>query len=155
MRQFDPQIAVELEQVTDLVAGTIQRQQLGMTLMLIFGLVAVLLAAVGIYGVVAYAVSQRRNEMATRLVLGATPASVFWLVMKQGGLLAVAGTLLGLTIAAASGRVVASRVYAIRAGDPIVLGGAVVLVVLIAVLATMIPAWRASLLQPSGVLHAE
>ena len=155
VRQFDPQIAVELEPVTDLVAGTIQRQQLGMTLMLIFGLVAVLLAAVGIYGVVAYAVSQRRNEMATRLALGATPASVFWLVMKQGGLLAVAGTLLGLTIAAASGRVVASRVYAIRAGDPIVLGGAVALVVLIAVLATMIPAWRASRLQPSGVLHAE
>jgi len=80
---------------------------------------------------------------------------VFWLVMKQGGLLAVAGTLLGLTIAAASGRVVASRVYAIRAGDPIVLGGAVALVILIAVLATMIPAWRASRLQPSGVLHAE
>ena len=55
-----------------------------MTLMLIFGGVAILLAAVGIYGVVAYAVSQRRGEMATRLALGATPGSVFWLVMKQG-----------------------------------------------------------------------
>ena len=83
--RFDPQIAVEFELVTDLVAGTIRRQQLGMTLMLIFGGVAVLLAAVGIYGVVAYAVSQRRGEMATRLALGATPGSVFWLVMKQGG----------------------------------------------------------------------
>ena len=59
-----------------------------MTLMLIFGGVAVLLAAVGIYGVVAYAVSQRRGEMATRLALGATPGGVFWLVMKQGGTLA-------------------------------------------------------------------
>ena len=84
MRRLDPQIAVEFERVTDLVAGTIRRQQLGMTLMLIFGGVAILLAAVGIYGVVAYAVSQRRGEMATRLALGATPGSVFWLVMKQG-----------------------------------------------------------------------
>jgi len=54
-----------------------------MTLMLIFGGAAILLAAVGIYGVVAYAVSQRRNEMATRLALGATPASVFSLILKQ------------------------------------------------------------------------
>jgi predicted permease len=155
VRNFDPQIAVEFEQVSDVVAGTIQRQQLGMTLMLIFGIVAVLLAAVGIYGVVAYAVSQRRGEMATRLALGATPGSVFWLVMKQGGLLALVGTLAGLAIAAASGRIVASRVYAIRATDPLVLGGAVALVVSITALATMIPAWRASRLKPSGVLHAE
>jgi len=155
VRRFDPQIAVELEAVPDLVAGTIQRQRLGMTLMLIFGVVAVLLAAIGIYGVVAYAVSQRRSEMATRLALGATPASVFWLVMKQGGILALAGTLCGLIVAAASGRIVSSRVYAIRAGDPAVLGGAVVLVMLITALATMIPAWRASRLKPSGVLHAE
>ena len=90
IRQFDPQIAVEFELVQDLVAGTIRRQQLGMTLMLIFGGVAILLAAVGIYGVVAYAVSQRRGEMATRLALGATPGSVFWLVMKQGAMLALA-----------------------------------------------------------------
>jgi len=155
VRNFDPQIAVEFEQVSDVVAGTIQRQQLGMTLMLIFGIVAVLLAAVGIYGVVAYAVSQRRGEMATRLALGATPGTVFWLVMKQGGVLALVGTLAGLAIAAASGRIVASRVYAIRATDPLVLGGAVALVVSITALATMIPAWRASRLKPSGVLHAE
>jgi ABC-type antimicrobial peptide transport system permease subunit len=155
VRGFDPQIAVEFEQVSNVVAGTIQRQQLGMTLMLIFGTVAVLLAAVGIYGVVAYAVSQRRGEMATRLALGATPGSVFWLVMKQGGLLALVGTVAGLAVAAASGRIVASRVYAIRAGDPLVLGGAVALVVAITALATMIPAWRASRLKPSGVLHAE
>ena len=155
VRRFDPQVAVELEQVSDLVAGTISRQQLGMTLMLIFGAVAVLLAAVGIYGVVAYAVSQRRNEMATRLALGATPGIVFWLVMKQGGVLALAGTVIGLAVALASGRIVSSRVYAIRASDPMVLTGAVALVVLITTLATMIPAWRASRLKPSGVLHAE
>jgi putative ABC transport system permease protein len=155
MRGFDPNIAVEFELVSDLVAGTIRRQQLGMTLMLIFGGVAILLAAVGIYGVVAYAVSQRRGEMATRLALGATPGGVFWLVMKHGGAIGLAGTAIGLGIAYLSGRVVASQIYAIRASDPIMLGGAIAIVAGITAVATAIPAWRASRLKPSGVLHAD
>ncbi len=155
LRQLDPQIAVEFELVRELVNGTLRRQQLGMTLMLIFGAVAILLAAVGIYGVVAYAVSQRRGEMATRLALGATPGSVFALVMKQGALLALTGTGIGLLVAYLSGRIVASQIYAIRASDPLMLGAAIVLVAGITAVATMIPAWRASRLEPSGVLHTE
>ena len=126
-----------------------------MTLMLIFGASAILLAAVGIYGVIAYAVSQRRGEMATRLALGATPGSVFVLVMKQGALLALIGTAIGLGVAYLSGRIVASQIYAIRASDPLMLGAAIVLVAGITCCATMIPAWRASRLSPSGVLHTE
>jgi predicted permease len=155
VRQIDPQIAVEFELVRELVDGTLRRQQLGMTLMLIFGASAILLAAVGIYGVVAYAVSQRRGEMATRLALGATPASVFLLVMKQGALLALIGTVIGLGVAYLSGRIVASQIYAIRASDPLMLGAAIVLVAGITGVATMIPAWRASRLAPSGVLHTD
>ncbi len=155
VRELDPQIAVEFELVRELVNGTLRRQQLGMTLMLIFGAVAILLAAVGIYGVVAYAVSQRRGEMATRLALGATPGSVFMLVMTQGAWLAGIGTAIGLLIAYLSGRVVASQIYAIRASDPLMLGAAIVLVAAITAVATMIPAWRASQLAPSGVLHTE
>src|SRR4051812_8206721 len=155
VRQFDPQIAVEFEVVQDLVNGTLRRQQLGMTLMLIFGAVAILLAAVGIYGVVAYAVAQRRGEMTTRLALGATPASVFVLVMRQGAVLALVGTAIGLVIAYLSGRIVASQIYAIRASDPLMLVSAIVLVAGITALATMIPAWRASRLAPSGVLHTD
>ena len=155
MRRFDPNTAVEFELVSDLVSGTIRRQQLGMTLMLIFGGVAILLAAVGIYGVVAYAVSQRRGEMATRLALGATPGGVFWLVMKHGGTIGLAGTAIGLGIAYLSGRVVASQIYAIRASDPIMLGGAIAIVAAITAVATAIPAWRASRLKPSGVLHTD
>jgi len=154
VNKLDPQIAVEFERVTDLVSATLRRQQLGMTLMLIFGVVAVLLAAVGIYGVVAYAVSERRGEMATRLALGATPRSVFWLVMKQGAALALIGTAIGLAVAYLSGQIVASQIYMIRASDPVMLMAAIVLVVGIAVAATMIPAWRASRLSPSAVLHS-
>jgi putative ABC transport system permease protein len=155
IHRFDPQIAVEFQRVTDLVAATLLRQQLGMTLMLIFGASALLLAAIGIYGVVAYAVSQRRGEMATRLALGATPGSVFGLVMRQGAVLALAGTGIGLLIAYLSGRIVASQIYAVRASDPLMLLAAIVLVAGITALATMIPAWRASRLAPSGVLHTD
>ena len=126
-----------------------------MTLMLVFGGIAIVLAAVGIYGVVAYGVSQRRGEMATRLALGATPGSVFMLVMRQGAILAAAGTAIGLLIAYLSGRIVASQIYAIRASDPLMLVASIALVAGITALATMIPAWRASRLAPSGVLHTD
>jgi predicted permease len=155
IRQFDPRIALDFVLVRELVDANLRRQQLGMTLMLIFGGVAILLAAVGIYGVVAYAVSQRRGEMATRLALGATPGSVFGLVMRQGAMLALVGTGIGLLVAYLSGRIVASQIYAIRASDPLMLGASIALVAGITALATMIPAFRASRLKPSGVLHTE
>ena len=153
VRRLDPQIAVEFERVTDLVTNTIRRQQLGMTLMLIFGAVAVLLAAVGIYGVVAYAVSERSGEMATRLALGATPGSVFWLVMKHGTTLALIGIVIGLAVAYLSGQIVASQIYAIRASDPVMLAAAILMVAVIVAVATVIPAFRASRLSPAHVLN--
>ena len=155
IRKTEPQVAIQFEEVDAFVASTISRQQLGMTLMLIFGAVAVVLAAIGIYGVVAYSVSQRRDEMATRLALGASPGSVFWLVMKQGGILAAIGIIIGLATAYLSGQIVASQVYAVRASDPLMLAGAIVVVTIIVVLATMLPAWRASKLNPARALHPE
>jgi ABC-type antimicrobial peptide transport system permease subunit len=155
LRKLDPQMAIDFELATNVVNATTSRQELGMTLMLIFGTVAVLLAAVGIYGVVAYAAAQRRDELATRLALGATPGGVFWLVMRQGGMLALIGTAIGLATAYLSGRIVSSQIYAIRASDPLMLSSAILVVVVIATLATMIPAWRASRLSPARVLHPE
>jgi predicted permease len=155
LRKTDPQMAVEFETVDDLVGGTLRRQELGMTLMLIFGVVAVALAAVGIYGVIAYSASQRRGEVATRLALGATPMSVFWMMLSQGRTLAIIGTAIGLTMAYMAGRVIASRIYQARAWDPLILGGAMVIVLLIALLATMIPAFRTSRLDPSRVLRPD
>jgi hypothetical protein len=153
VRQRDPQMALDFDAASDVVASTIRRQQLGMTLMLIFGGIAVLLSAVGIYGVVAYAAVQRRDEMATRLALGASPSRVFWLVMQQGGTLACVGAAIGIGGAYLSGRLVSSQIYAVRASDPLMLGAAIAIVVGIMAVATMIPAWRASRLSPSHVLR--
>jgi predicted permease len=155
VKKIDPAMALDFELASDVVGATLRRQQLGMTLMLIFGGIAIVLAAVGIYGVVSYAGSLRRDEMATRLALGASPRSVFWLVMKHGGTLGVLGAAIGVGLAYLSGRIVSNRVYAIRASDPLMLASAIVLIAAITLLATTIPAIRASRLSPSRVLRTE
>ena len=83
--------------------------------MLMFGATALVLAAVGIYGVIAYASAQRLGEIATRLALGATPTQVFWLMMRRGQWLAVVGVVIGLAAAYAGGRTVSSLVYGVHA----------------------------------------
>jgi putative ABC transport system permease protein len=155
IRKFDSNMAVEFEPVPELVASTLRRQELGMMLMLLFGAAAVALAAVGIYGVIAYGASQRRDEVATRLALGATPLNAFWLVVKQGRTLAAIGTAIGLAAAYGAGRIVSSRIYEVRASDPAILGMATALVLGVALVATIIPAWRVSRIQPSRVLRPE
>ena len=75
--------------------------------------------------------------------------------MKQGGILAVAGTLIGLGTAYLSGQIVSNQIYAVKASDPLMLTGAIVVVTAIATLATMLPAWRASKLSPARALHPE
>ena len=126
-----------------------------MTLMLVFGGIAIALAAVGIYGVVSYAGSLRRDELATRLALGASPRSVFLLVMKQGAMLGLIGAGIGLGLTYLSGQVISNRVYAIRASDPVILAIATLLITAITFLATTIPAARAARLNPANALQSE
>jgi putative ABC transport system permease protein len=152
-RKLDPQMAIDIERASDIVDATLSRQRLGMTLMLGFGIAAVALAAVGIYGVIAYGAAQRRSEVAIRLALGATPNNVFWLTLKQGRTLAVVGATIGLVVAYFAGRIVSSWLYEVQASDPMILGAATAVVVGIALMATMIPAYRAARLDPARVLR--
>jgi len=155
MRKLNPSMAVDFVLASDVVGGTLRRQQLGMALMLIFGVIAIILAAVGIYGVVSYAGSLRREEMATRLALGASPRSVFALVLKQGVVLGLVGAAIGVALAYLSGQVISNRVYAIRASDPLILVIATLLITAITFLSTAIPALRAARLSPANVLRPE
>jgi predicted permease len=155
VRKLNPTMAVDFHLASELVGATIRRQQLGMTLMLVFGGIAIVLAAVGIYGVVSYANSLRRDEMATRLALGASPRSVFLLVMKQGATLGLLGAGIGLGLAYLSGQIISSRVYAIRASDPLILAFAALLITAITFLATTIPASRAARLNPANALQSQ
>src|SRR4029077_3609134 len=155
VRKINPTMALDFELASDLVGGTLRRQELGMTLMLVFGGIAIVLAAVGIYGVVSYAGSLRRDEMATRLALGASPRSVFLLVMRQGVTLGLVGAAIGLGLAYFSGQLISNRVYAIRASDPVILAIATLLITAITFLATTIPAARAARLNPASALQSE
>jgi hypothetical protein len=155
VRKINPTMALDFELATELVGATLRRQELGMALMLTFGGIAIVLAAVGIYGVVSYAGSLRREEMATRLALGASPRDVFLLIMKQGATLGLVGALIGVGLAYYSGQIIANRVYAIRASDPVMLALATLLITAITLLATTIPAARAARVNPANALQSE
>jgi len=122
---------------------------------MLFAVAALALAAVGIYGVIAYASAQRVGEVATRVALGATPSDVFWLMMRQGRTLSIIGTVLGLCTAYAAGRAGSSLFYEVRASDPLILTSATLLVVAITFLAILIPARRASQTHPARVLRLD
>jgi putative ABC transport system permease protein len=154
LNRFDPQLVVKFTTAESIMAATTRRQELGMTLMLVFGGMALALAAVGIYGVIAYAVEQRRTELATRLALGAPPAHVFRMLLGTGQALAIGGVLIGLAAAYAVGRVVASYLYEMRAADPLILIGAGAVVAAVTMAATIVPAIRASRLDPVRALRA-
>ena len=153
--KLDPQMAVDIERASDIVAAGLSRQRLGMTLMLGFGIAAVALAAVGVYGVIAYGAAQRRNEMAIRLALGATSGTVFRLTLAQGRTVAIIGAAIGLAVAYGAGRIISSRLYEVRASDPMILGAAAIVVSGLALVATIIPAYRAARINASRVLRPD
>lgn len=153
LRRFDPGIVATFTTTDAIVGDTLARQELGMTLMLVFGATALALAAIGLYGVIAYAAAQRRAELATRIALGASGRQVFWLMMSAGQRLMALGVVLGLALAYVGGRLVAGNVFAMRAADPVVLLTAGALVGLVAWLATMVPAVRASRQDPVAALR--
>ena len=139
----------------DLVNTSTARPRMTTMLMTIFAGLATVLAAVGLYGVLAYAVSQRVREIGVRIAIGAQPADVLAMVVKQGSTLAIAGLLIGLTGAAASGRLVASLLYQVAPSDPIALGGAGALLFLVALAACAVPAWRATRVAPVEALRSD
>jgi putative ABC transport system permease protein len=139
----------------DLIAAAVARQRFGMLLLLAFGGLALLLAAVGVYGVMAYAVSQRTRELGIRLALGARPSTVRALVLGQGMVLAGVGIGLGLLVAVALGRLLIGLLYGVQPTDPRVLAVVTVLLATASVLACLVPAARATRVNPVDALRSE
>ena len=122
-----------------------------------FAALATLLAAIGLYGVLAYTVSQRTREFGLRMALGADPANVRGLVMRQVAWMTLVGALVGSAVAIAVGRVAASAelLYHLTAYDPVVLTVSVGLMAIVALSAGFIPAYRASRIEPMRALRWE
>jgi putative ABC transport system permease protein len=151
----DPLLALEFESVPQLVASMLRRQQVGMALMIVFGAIALTLAAIGIYGISAYVSSQRRFDVATRMALGASPSNIFWSSMSQAARIAGIGGAIGLAAAYGTGRLASSWLYEVRATDAAILLIALAVVLAIALAASAISARRASLINPVSALRAQ
>lgn len=153
LQQIDPNVPLETDTMQGAVDASLSRQQLGVMLMSAFGVAAIVLGAVGVFGVIAFAVSQRTGEMAVRLAIGASTRQVFLMVMRQGGAIVILGSLLGVVLSWWTGRLMTAYVYEVRSLDPVVIGGSVAIVGLVATAATAILARRASRVSPSRALH--
>jgi putative ABC transport system permease protein len=123
--------------------------------MVIFAVSALVLAAVGIYGLLAYSVERRTQEIGVRMALGATPPGVLRLVIGQGLRLVSVGIVLGLVGAFALTRVLQKMLFGISASDKVTFGGAALILGAVAVVASLIPAWRAARIDPATALRQE
>ena len=121
----------------------------------IFSGVALLLASIGIYGAVAYTVEQRTGEIGVRMALGAQTRDVLRLVVNQGMKPVIIGLAIGIASAFALGRLIASQLYEVSSHNPALLGGATVLLAAIALIACLLPARRAALVDPVQALRTE
>lgn len=143
----------EIATLEDMVAATVEGRQLALSLVALFAVSALLLAAVGVYGVTAHMVASRTREVGIRLALGAESGNVLRLVLRRGLGLSVAGALIGLVGAVALGRVIRSLLWEVSPADPITLAAVLVVLPACALLATFIPAWRASRIDPMEALR--
>jgi putative ABC transport system permease protein len=156
IREVDAeQVVASMRPAGELVSAAIARQRFSMLLLLAFGALSLMLAGVGVYGVMAYTVSQRTRELGIRLALGARAASVRGMVLRQGLAMAVWGIGLGLLGAVALGRLLSGLLYGVSPADPLVLGAVAGLLGAASAVACLVPAVRATLVNPMDVLRRD
>jgi putative ABC transport system permease protein len=154
--QIDPLLPIgTIETMEERMRESLMLPALYLRLFAIFAAAALALAAIGTYGVIAFAVVQRTREIGIRMALGATRAEVVRLVVGYGGRLAAIGIALGVAAALALSRVLRSLLFGIGATDPATYAGVALLLALVAVLASWLPARRAARIDPTVAMRAE
>jgi ABC-type antimicrobial peptide transport system permease subunit len=156
VRTIDPDLPiVNVRTQNQQIESDLQQERLFVTLTAGFGLLALALACVGIYGIMAYSVEQRRNEIGIRLALGAQPGQVRRMILGESSWLAAAGIVAGMAAALGLTRLVKSMLYGIQPYDPPTLAGSIALLLAVVLTASWIPARRAASVQPMEALRHE
>jgi putative ABC transport system permease protein len=156
LREIEPQMPVyAMRAMDELAAAGVAMRRFNLQLMSIFSGVALLLAAIGLYGVIAYSVADRRHEFGIRLSLGANGSRLLGLVLRQGMTLVLAGVVIGLIGALALGQALSSQLVGVGSADPAVIGVVVMLLAGIALVACLVPALRASRVDPMVALRSQ
>jgi predicted permease len=153
--EVHPEIGIEFRVLTTQLEESLTRERLMATLSGAFGLLAGFLATLGLYGVIAYMVERRRNEIGVRMALGAGRAQVVRLVLREAGLLLVAGLVVGTGLSLWAGRAASSMLFGLKPHDPGTLAAAMALLAAVALVASYGPAYRASRLDPMVALRDE
>ncbi len=156
LHTLDPELPVpQFKTMQDIVSASVSERRFQLTLVLVFAGIALVLACLGIFGVVSYTVAQRRGEMGIRLALGATGANLRTMVVRQGLAPVVIGLVCGIGGALALGRVMEGLLFGVRAYDPWTLAGVSLLLIGVAAAACYVPAFRVSRADPLSALRYE
>jgi putative ABC transport system permease protein len=156
LAKVDPALPIiQPQTMSQIIDQSLGQRRLTMTLLGVFAGIALVLAMVGIYGAVAYTVEQRTGEIGVRMALGAQTADVLRLVVRQGMSPVVIGLVLGIAAALALGRLLTAQLYEVSSTNPALLGATSATLAIVALLACLIPARRASLVNPIDALRTE
>jgi ABC-type antimicrobial peptide transport system permease subunit len=144
----------QVQTMDDVRSASTASQQFNLLLVGLFGVLALVLAAVGVYGVTAYSVSQRTRELGIRAALGARRSTLLGLVLGHGARLAMAGLALGTLAALALTDFMSALLFGVGARDPITFVGVCALLLFVSLAASFVPAWRATRVDPASALRA-
>ena len=153
--QTSSNVIVQFQTLPSMVRASLLRERLMATLSGFFGALAALIATIGLYGVMSYMVARRRNEIGIRMALGADRREVVRMVMREAGVLLAVGVVVGTGLAIAAARTAATMLFGLRPGDPATLAAAAAGLAAIAMIASYLPAVRASRLEPTEALREE
>jgi putative ABC transport system permease protein len=143
---------IHVESLGDIAAESVRTTKLVLWLLGVFAVCAVMLAAIGIYGVMSYVVRQRTREIGTRIALGATQTRILWLIMREGVTIAASGAAVGLIVGLAATRSLGALLYGVSATDPATMAGAALVLTAAVLAACYVPARRAATVDPARTL---